>query len=164
MVRPRNPKYGSRYDSEYMSRYYRENKEKWVRNTEKKLRRNKLRRERYANNKEHRELLKEHARKYKREHPEHYRQYRLRTTYGLTVDDFENMLKNQDYKCAICLSDKPNTEKGVGRGWHVDHDHKTGKVRGILCNYCNHGLGKFKDNPESLRRAAEYLENSNKCV
>ncbi len=60
----------------------------------------------------------------------------------------------QDGRCAICDTTTPR-----GRGtWHADHDHKTGLVRGLLCNACNVGLGFLKDDPVLLRKAAEYLE------
>lgn len=72
--------------------------------------------------------------------------------YGMTVGHYELMLKSQDNKCAICGKEltKPC----------IDHNHKTGKVRGILCRSCNTGLGLFQDNFELLRKAAVYLERN----
>lgn len=70
------------------------------------------------------------------------------------------MLKNQGYKCVICggelflFGDLKNRNKVAS----IDHDHDTGKVRGLLCNDCNIGLGKFKDNPEYPLKAASYLK------
>jgi Recombination endonuclease VII len=61
------------------------------------------------------------------------------------------MIEAQGGLCPICKK-RPAV--------HVDHDHKTGKVRAILCEMCNGGLGQFKDNPESIRRAIAYLERS----
>ena len=56
--------------------------------------------------------------------------------------------------CAVCQVKRPR-----GRSdWNVDHDHKTGKVRGVLCGHCNSGLGHFRDDVESLRLAIRYLE------
>lgn len=66
----------------------------------------------------------------------------------------KDILRNQGNRCAICNDDNP------GREFHLDHDHRKGGVRGVLCHRCNHGLGKFCDSPELLRRAAEYLERS----
>lgn len=73
--------------------------------------------------------------------------------YGLTPDQFATMLADQEGRCAICRADSPG---GKG-GWHVDHDHQTGTVRGLLCHGCNLGLGNFVDDPGRLRAAADYL-------
>ncbi len=82
--------------------------------------------------------------------------YTLRE-YGITLNDYDEMLRNQGGGCKICGTKTP---KGSGR-FHIDHDHKTGKVRGILCNNCNMALGLMKDNPKILISAAQYL-NENK--
>lgn len=81
------------------------------------------------------------------------RQYWRKAAYGLTQEMFLDLLVKQEYKCAICLDSISDD-----RMTHVDHDHSTGQVRGLLCFYCNTGLGKFRDNPASLQRAIEYLE------
>jgi hypothetical protein len=76
--------------------------------------------------------------------------------YGITLSDAEKMLEEQDYSCKICgdaFTESKNT--------HIDHCHATGIVRGLLCRGCNLGLGHFRDNPESLMRAASYLVDSN---
>lgn len=62
------------------------------------------------------------------------------------------MLAAQDNKCVICTADFTSP-----KDMHTDHCHTTGKVRGILCQGCNQGIGNFKENPEALRRAADYL-------
>lgn len=85
----------------------------------------------------------------KRLGPAYNRQY----LYGLTPEQYAALLEKQDNRCAICRTDTPG---GKG-GWHVDHDHKTGAVRGLLCNDCNNGLGRFLDDPARLRAAIEYL-------
>lgn len=72
--------------------------------------------------------------------------------YGLTVEDYEIMLNKQNRSCLICLSSD--------RRFHVDHCHKTNKVRGILCELCNKGLGQFKDDVGIIFKAAEYLIKS----
>jgi len=71
--------------------------------------------------------------------------------YGITQDDFQKMLNDQKNKCKIC-------KKFVDFGSAVDHDHKTGKIRGILCRKCNLGLGAAKDNTEILENMIKYLE------
>lgn len=80
--------------------------------------------------------------------------YERRNKFGITGQDYNDMKKAQDNKCAICETTIPG-----GRGdFHVDHDHKTGKIRALLCFPCNTGLGHFKDNPEFLEKAAFYLK------
>ena len=75
--------------------------------------------------------------------------------YGLTTNAYEAMLSSQQAVCKIC--EKGETQKRRSR-LSVDHCHKTGKVRGLLCSGCNKGLGYFKDSPEILRKAAAYLD------
>jgi Recombination endonuclease VII len=78
--------------------------------------------------------------------------------YNLTWPEYVQMLKWQDYKCWICKSDFDiNAARGEG-SVNVDHCHKTGFVRALLCHKCNTGLGNFKDDPVLLQRAIEYLE------
>ena len=77
------------------------------------------------------------------------RKYHLKRRYGLTPEEFDGFLAKQGFLCPICLK-RPAV--------HVDHDHSTGKVRGILCEMCNGGLGQFRDNPETIESAIEYLE------
>ena len=78
----------------------------------------------------------------------------IKRNYGLTPEDWENMLSEQGGVCAICGEVQEN------RSLYVDHDHETGKVRGLLCRKCNLFLGLAQDDPNILRSAANYLENS----
>jgi hypothetical protein len=85
------------------------------------------------------------------------RMYAQVRRYGLTVEEFRAMLARQENLCAVC--------GGPWRGWngqnpHIDHDHATGRVRGLLCASCNSAIGRFGDDPVLLRRAADYLESS----
>ena len=82
--------------------------------------------------------------------PAYMRQYK----YGITAEQFAARLEAQGDRCAICRSDAPS---GKG-GWHVDHDHATNAIRGLLCHNCNLMLGNAKDDPARLRAAAAYLE------
>lgn len=85
------------------------------------------------------------------------REYNRQYLYGLTTEQFDALLAAQDGKCAICGT----TEwRGRGKSPHVDHCHETRRVRGLLCDFCNRGLGMFGDDPARLRAAAAYLEAS----
>jgi hypothetical protein len=81
--------------------------------------------------------------------------YRLKCEYGITLQQYDAMLAAQDGTCAICRSDDPVTPS---KRFCIDHDHVTGAIRGLLCSHCNRALGMLKDDPEALRRAADYLE------
>ena len=81
------------------------------------------------------------------------RRSRLKQTYGLTLEAYDEMLRKQGGGCAICGTDTPG---GLG-GFHVDHCHHTGRVRGLLCLNCNRGIGALKDDANLLRRAISYL-------
>ena len=75
--------------------------------------------------------------------------------YNITLAEYDAMFMSQGQVCVICHTDNP----GAGRSrFSVDHDHETGKVRGLLCHGCNIVLGMVKDKPKILRDAAGYLE------
>lgn len=78
----------------------------------------------------------------------------LRLTYGLTPEAYQTLHDRQEGLCAVC-----NTRSGR-RALHVDHDHVTGVVRGLLCSDCNRGIGLLKDDPSILRAAIAYLDFS----
>ena len=80
----------------------------------------------------------------------------MRRQYGISMEEFDGLLEFQGGGCAICS--KP-IEK-LRRRMNIDHDHKNGKVRGILCSGCNTGLGHLGDNVEGLKKALYYLENT----
>ena len=80
----------------------------------------------------------------------------LKRAYGLTPEDYQRMVVEQDGRCAAC--GEPPTGAGHCGRLHIDHDHETGDIRGLLCVTCNQGLGQFKDSPARLRLAAMYLE------
>ena len=73
---------------------------------------------------------------------------------NLSPEEIESIFKSQGSCCAICRSADP----GSKIGWNLDHCHKTGVVRFVLCAHCNRGLGAFKDDPALMRRAADILE------
>ena len=86
------------------------------------------------------------------------RAYQLKRKFDLDATEYERLLGLQEGRCAIC------GENETGRKdrfvFSVDHDHKTGKIRGLLCRGCNTGIGNLRDDPEILLRAAEYLRKN----
>ena len=77
----------------------------------------------------------------------------LKRTYGLTIEQYEEMYEAQGGVCYICKKPRPED-----RTLHVDHDHATGEIRGLLCFRCNNALGDFDDDYELLQNAADYLD------
>ena len=100
--------------------------------------------------------FKEYQKRYKAENPDKKKQSRnkthLKLRYGLTPQDKQKMLDDQNNCCAIC-----KTEFIDAKATHVDHNHSTNELRGILCRNCNVGLGHFKDSKSLLLDAVEYL-------
>lgn len=89
--------------------------------------------------------------------PERNRIAYLRQTYGLTPDDYQGLYDAQEGRCGVCGSFMELYSGNISKTAHVDHNHDTGNVRGLLCNGCNRGLGYFKDDTELLRAAIQYL-------
>jgi len=81
------------------------------------------------------------------------RNKRLLKRYGISIIDYENMYEQQGGCCSICKDILFNSKRFAA----VDHDHKTGKVRGLLCKFCNRGLGLFHDDTNLLKKAILYL-------
>lgn len=107
-----------------------------------------------------RERSTEYARNWRIKNPDRYMDRVLRREFGITFSDFKETYDKQNGKCAICLEKLPDDfmRSKSRKGVHIDHDHVTDVVRGILCFRCNIGLGSFRDSPEFLRSAALYLE------
>lgn len=76
--------------------------------------------------------------------------HQLRSVYGITLEDYEKLVEEHQGLCAICGDLK-------GLGLFIDHDHDTGKVRGLLCNRCNAGIGFLGDSLQIAQRAVAYL-------
>ena len=83
---------------------------------------------------------------------------RLLYKYDLSKEEYAEMHTAQDYKCAVCGTTDPGGRAAVN-SFMVDHNHETGKVRGLLCHTCNLMLGHAKDDSARLRRAADYLDH-----
>jgi len=88
-----------------------------------------------------------------------YKNRQLKSKYGITAEEYDKLLIDQEGVCAIC-GDLPNKgwSKGKSKVLCVDHAHETGNIRGLLCGGCNRGLGMFKDNPKLLICASKYLK------
>lgn len=86
---------------------------------------------------------------------------KLKSKYGLTVSQYDSMLTRQKGVCAICTKPEITLDPRTGevRKLSVDHKHKTGKIRALLCANCNHLIGKAKDSPEICEKAANYLRH-----
>lgn len=104
---------------------------------EKKRRQLDLLKEKYQNDPEYRERLRNHRRK---------------STYGIPPETFQAFYDRQRGLCAIC--GQPES----GKGFHLDHDHASGQIRGLLCFMCNRGLGDFEDSIERMSAAIRYLK------
>jgi len=83
------------------------------------------------------------------------RSYHLLKAYGVTQEWYDAKLVEQNYTCAICPATHEETRYGQ---LYIDHDHSTGKARGLLCQHCNHGIGKFYDNISLLENSILYLK------
>ena len=90
------------------------------------------------------------------------RKHSLLKNYGITPEEYDTMLLDQNGKCVICSSDKPwgfvAEPKRAREFFCVDHCHTTGRVRGLLCHPCNTGLGSFSDDTNVMANAIAYLE------
>jgi len=95
-------------------------------------------------------------RRWREANPDKNKCIKLRYKFGITKAHWDKLFLEQGQRCAGCGSDEP----GWKHDWHVDHCHKTLKVRGILCHHCNTILGRAKDNPTVLRHLADYLESN----
>lgn len=80
--------------------------------------------------------------------------------YGISKSEYEALWAQQDGLCAICFEPETTVIRGRLIELSVDHNHQTGQIRGLLCASCNNGLGRFQDNIDRIRNAANYLERT----
>lgn len=99
---------------------------------------------------------------YKTKTKEDHLRYMLKRNYKITLEDYNRMAEEQGEVCGICGFKDVKIDK-TGKSWiqrlAVDHCHKSGKVRGLLCSGCNGGLGLLRDDVEILKKAIQYLTN-----
>ena len=129
----------------------------------------------YKDPEKRREKQREYSRRYDEKNPEKRREqwsryakksqekrtrymaaYKRKQRYGVTSEEYDAILKDQDGCCAICGSDNPRHK--TKSEFDLDHCHATGAIRGVLCSPCNRALGLFQDDPEVLQRAIDYLK------
>jgi hypothetical protein len=90
---------------------------------------------------------------------EHKRENQLKRRFGLSQAEYDDMSEAQGHSCAICRRPERDSVNGVVKRMAVDHEHVTGRIRGLLCSSCNRGIGLFDDDPETIRSAARYIES-----
>lgn len=107
---------------------------------------------------ENKEKIKASSKKWRTDNKEKVklldREARLRNRYGMNSEDYDALYDKQKGYCAICTTHQSLLKRALC----VDHCHKTGKIRGLLCDDCNKGLGFFDDNPELIRKAIDYVK------
>jgi hypothetical protein len=119
----------------------------------------KVKKQRKAHYEKNKENIKKKDNEHYHLHKEQHKSAILKRLFGITLEDYNIMLESQNGVCAICgkpeflIDNRTNTLRALA----VDHDHKTEKVRGLLCNRCNKSLGGFKDNINNLLSAIKYL-------
>jgi hypothetical protein len=119
---------------------------------------NAYRRERYKSP-EVRDRIKGNTKRWNEANPLAWKQAYLMRTYNITLDEYQALYDAQGGCCALCRNPEQIVGSGKGKSMlAVDHDHETGKVRGLLCFRCNTSLGAFGDSVEGLRRAIAYIE------
>lgn len=94
-------------------------------------------------------------RNWRKANPNKVRLIQAKYRYGVSAKEYQALLLLQDNKCLICLSEFDSNSKRTTA--HVDHSHISGEIRGLLCDWCNKGLGIFEDNIDRLSRAIKYL-------
>lgn len=127
--------------SEHTKNWYLKNKDKIL----------KEKKEYYLQN---REKIKKQRKLARKKYPDLYKNQDLKKNYGITLDTYNDLLKSQNYKCAICKTEQSDLLKKLA----VDHNHKSGIIRGLLCDSCNRGIGLLGDDIQILNRAINYLK------
>lgn len=107
---------------------------------------------------DHAAYMREYSRKMRASNPDYNKSIFLRRAYGISIEQYNDMLKAQGNVCAICAKPEANEIKGSTVSLAVDHDHATGAIRALLCSNCNRGLGLFNEDLRLLDAAKAYLE------
>lgn len=102
-----------------------------------------------------REKTRAAQRRFRANHPTNSAEYEIKRNYGISLEAYERMFREQNGGCKIC--GRQNLD---GKRLSIDHDHNTGTVRGLLCIKCNSGIGYFRDDPNLMNRAIQYLKDN----
>lgn len=97
---------------------------------------------------------KNYNKKWLDKNPDYFYKHNIKRRYGISSEEYDILLETQNGVCKICKQ-----ECDTGRRLCVDHCHATGRIRGLLCNACNTGLGSFRDSIKLLSKAIGYLED-----
>lgn len=98
---------------------------------------------------------RKYANDYAKNNPDIIKNIRICRKYGITLDEFNSLIRIQNNKCLICYKEMIGTDR------HIDHDHITKRVRGLLCGRCNNAIGFLKDSPYSAINVTKYLIENN---
>lgn len=116
----------------------------------------------YKDRQKERAYQREYQKKWRAKNPNKARSKNLRYNFGISTKQYETLLLSQRGVCAICQQpETARAKNGKVKRLAVDHDHKTGRIRGLLCNNCNIGIGAFGDNDEHMRSAVAYIQERN---
>jgi len=139
--------------SQYGKRYYQKNKQKIAAKAK-------------TFREENPEVMRERYDRHKEKHPMGNRTAQWKYRYGISLDEVQTKFESQGGRCACCEEEIPHyTEfKGKNHLFHIDHNHDTGKIRGLLCTKCNTGLGLFNEDIDLIKSAIAYLEKYNATV
>lgn len=105
----------------------------------------------------HKEIVLQKEKQRRKDFPDKFRDKDLKRTYGITLAYYIELLTAQGGACAICSNPETDTHKGKIKRLAVDHDHKTGKIRGLLCGNCNRAIGMIKENQSIALSIVKYL-------
>lgn len=139
-----------RKDRERTAKYRRENPEK-IKAIQKRST------ERIKNDPNRLEKLRGWQKQYREENRKALNDGERKRKFGITPERYSELLQSQNSVCAICDQPETATRMGKIKALAVDHCHKSGKIRGLLCSDCNTGIGKLKDDPKVLLAAIQYL-------
>lgn len=153
--RERYRAYNKKYAEGHKDKLRQYHKEYWSKEENKEKRR-----QYYQDNKEH---FKKRDRIHYYKTRDRHRELYMATRYKISVEEYRDLFKRYDNKCAICRKPEKAIDKrlNVPRWLAVDHDHKTGKVRGLLCQNCNNALGHIHEDISLLDKIREYLNGKN---